>query len=305
MAIWIGEAGGIRIQGPSSERIYSRIEPSDVNAGRSRFDFKDGSTALITGDRIWIRRITDQGDASTSNLDFVQASGWGDGQLHPDGEWFVNVDPVGGVRLFSSWADAINDTSSNAVGLQVPATGFRVSLEVVEGDERCLAQTVGWTLNTDREVADFTSLGDGFKQQMSTLVSGSGELDCLFDFNAGSGDDRDATPSVYMHKLALRQDIGARFTGVFLMKRVGALPLSGLTQSINKELFYHAECVVTGVATELVPGDPIHSRIRFVTTGPIQLVFGFVSAYLLQEQAPNDKILKESGFGILLETAED
>ena len=305
MAIWIGEAGGIRIQNPSSERMYSRVEPADVNTGKSRFEFSDGSTALITGDRVWIRRITDQGDASTSNLDFVQPSGWSDGQLHPDGQWYVNVDPVGGVRLYPTWADAVNDTTANIIALQTPAVGYRVSFEVVEGDERCLAQTVNWILNTDREVADFTSLGDSFKQQMSTLVSGSGELDCLFDFNAGSEEDEDAQPSIYMHKLALRQDIGARFTGVFLMKRIGAVPISGLTQSTSKELFYHAECVVTGVATELVPDAPIHSKIRFVTTGPIQLVFGFLSGYLLQEQPPNDKILKESGFGILLETPED
>ncbi len=305
MAIWIGEAGGIRIQNPSSERMYSRVEPADVNTGKSRFEFSDGSTALITGDRVWIRRITDQGDASTSNLDFVQPSGWSDGQLHPDGQWYVNVDPVGGVRLYPTWADAVNDTTANIIALQTPAVGYRVSFEVVEGDERCLAQTVNWILNTDREVADFTSLGDSFKQQMSTLVSGSGELDCLFDFNAGSEEDEDAQPSIYMHKLALRQDIGARFTGVFLMKRIGAVPISGLTASTYKELFYHAECVVTGVATELVPDAPIHSKIRFVTTGPIQLVFGFLSGYLLQEQPPNDKILKESGFGILLETPED
>jgi hypothetical protein len=70
----------------------------------------------------------------------------------------------------------------------------------------------------------------------------------------------------------------------------------------KKELFYRAECVVTAVASELTAEEPIHSKITFVTTGPIQLLFGFPSDYLLQEQYPYDKVMQETGFGILLET---
>jgi hypothetical protein len=55
------------------------------------------------------------------------------------------------------------------------------------------------------------------------------------------------------------------------------------------------------VATELIADQPIHSKISFVTTGPIRLLFDLPSDYLLQEQDPQDKVLQESGFGILLE----
>lgn len=309
MTIWMGEAGGIRILNPSSERLYSHVDSSDVNVEASRFEFRSGFSALVTGDRIWIRRITDLGELSTDNLDFVDASGWDDGVQRPDGEWYVNTDTVGGIRLFKLWVDAINDERQNAVLLSAITTGYRVSFEVVQTDEQCLAQTVGWVLNTDREVADYTSLGDGYRQQMSTIVSGSGELDCLFDFNVNSeynqGSEDNAMPPIYLHKLALRQEIGAKFKGVFLMKQVGACPVRGLTRSNNRELFYYAECVITEVATELIPEELIHSKIRFVTTGPIQLLFNLVGDFLLQEQLPNDKILKESGFGILLETPVD
>lgn len=306
MAIWLGEAGGLAIKSATTDKVYARIDPSDVSTDGNRFSFKDARYTLITGDRVWIRRIEDDGSSSTEMLDFIDGSGWGDGQQHPDGEWYVNADAVGGVRLFRQWKDAVNNSTDVAVRLANPASSYRVTYEVVETPERCLAQTVSWTLNTDRETADFTSLGDGFRQNMSTLVSGSGEVDCFFDFKVRDGCEGDGTqqPSIYMHQLALRQEVGSKFTGVFLMKRVGAMPLDLLIspEEQSRELFYTADCVITGVASELSPDEPIHSRINFVTTGPIQLLFDFPRNYLLQEQPPNDKILKESGFGILLET---
>lgn len=306
MAIWIGEAGGLAIGSAKSEKVYARIAPADVSPDGNRFSFEDARYTLITGDKVWIRRVEEDGSLSSQMLDFVDPSGWGDGQLHPDGEWYVNADAVGGVRLFKDWKDAVNNTTAAAVRLTVPAVGFRVSYEVLEEPERCLAQTVSWTLNTDRETADFTSLGDNFRQNMATLVSGSGEVDCFFDYNVRDGCQGDGSqlPSSYMHQLALRQEVGANFVGVFLMKRTGSTPIDTLIEDAEqaRELFYYADCVITSVATELVPEEPIHSRISFVTTGPIQLLFDIPRNYLLQEQPPNDKILKESGFGILLET---
>ena len=306
MAIWIGEAGGLRIGTAKSEKVYARIDPADVSPDGNRFSFEDARYTLITGDKVWIRRIEDDGSPSTEMLDFVDGSGWGDGQQHPDGEWYVNADAVGGIRLFKDWKEAVNNTMSAAVRLVKPAAGYRVTYEVVETPERCLAQTISWTLNTDRETADFTALGDSFRQNMATLVSGSGEIDCFFDLNLRDGCQGDGTqqPSIYMHQLALRQEIGSNFKGVFLMKQSGATPIDTLIDIEEQErsLFYYADCVITSVATELSPGEPIHSRISFVTTGPIQLLFDFPRNYLLQEQPPNDKILKESGFGILLET---
>lgn len=308
MAIWIGEAGGIRIGRPKSERIYTYINPSEVDASNKRFGFADSSSALITGDQIWIRRIDESGNLSSSLLDFVDASGWLDNTQHSDGQWYVNVDSVGSIKLYDNWQSAINNISADAITLAAPAETYRVSYEIVESGADYLAQTVSWMLNTDREVADYTSLGDSFRQQMSTLVSGSGEIDCFFDSHWRGGAPSylgTEESAIYIHRLALRQQIGAQFTGVFLMKRSGAVPIGTLIDAAEsgEELFYTAECVVTSVATELQADQPIHSRITFVTTGPIQLVFSRPISYLLQEQAPYDRVLQESGFGVLLETS--
>lgn len=306
MAIWIGSAGGIRIAGSSSERIFTRIDPGDIDAKTQRFSFGDSRSTLITGDRVAIERVDANGNPE-GLLDFVSPAGWTDGVQYPDGEWFVSADSVGGVRLFKDWTDAINDNKSAAVALQDITAGYRVSYQVLKGEEECLGQTIGWTLNTDREIADFTSLGDGFKQRMSTLVSGSGDLDCYFDYaSRACYQNETVLPSVYLHRLALRQEIGAKFIGVFLMKQVDAVPLNELLRpkETKPELFYYAECVITGVATELTFDQPLHSKITFVTTGPIQLLLAVPSGYLLQEQPPNDKVLRESGFGVLLETPD-
>lgn len=306
MAIWIGEAGGVRIGRKQSERIYSYIAPSEVDTTAKRFGFEDQTTSLITGDYVWFRRVDVNGAATTDLLDFVDSSGWTDNTRRNDGQWFVNVDGVGGIRLFNTWTKAIAGKASDAIALSIPASTYRVSYEIVSSDDSYLAQTISWMLNTNRDVADYTSLGDHFRQQMSTLVSGSGELDCFFDttWRGGAPDYAGTEESaIYMHQLALRQEIGSEFTGVFLMKRTDTVPIGTLIDNIEaqKELFYTAECVITSVATELVADQPIHSKISFVTTGPIRLLFDFPSGYLLQEQEPNDKILQESGFGILLE----
>jgi hypothetical protein len=260
---------------------------------------QDIASSLITGDRVWIRRVDDNGAPVADVLDFVAASGWEDGVQRNDGQWYVNVDSVGGVRLYSTWAKAIAGGSADAITLVLPSGTYRVSYEVMDDGAEILAQTVSWVLNTDREVADYTSLGDSFRQQMSTLVSGGGEIDCFFDTDWRGTDES----PIYLHRLAMRQEIGAKFTGVFLMKRADTIPVGSLisNQEARKELFYLADCVITKVATELTASEPIHSRISFVTTGPIQLLFDFVSGYLLQETSPYDKVLQESGFGIFLE----
>lgn len=307
MAIWIGEAGGIRIGRTASERLYAYIQPSDVDVSGKRFGFDQTSNALITGDRIWLRRVDESGSPTAGLLDFVDASGWPDATQHNDGQWYVNTDVMGNIRLFATWQAALRNDSSDAITLATPGATYRVSYEVISDDAAPLAQTVGWTLNTDREMADFTSLGDTFQQQMGTTVSGGGELDCLFDsgyrYNDPAYSLDNEESSAYLHRLILRQEVGSTFKGVFLLKRTNTVPVNVLIGAAerNKELFYVADCVITSVASELSPDEPIHSRITFVTTGAIQLLYDYVSGYLLQEQVPNDKILQETGFGILLE----
>ena len=309
MAIWMGMDGGIRIQRSATGKVYSDISPSDVDPGTNRFGLqKNVNGIFITGDRIEIARVDESGAPSSEPLDFVAASAWSDNAQHPDGAWFCNVDLVGGIRLYESWSHAIANDATKAVTLVNPSGSYRVAIRVLEGDERCLARTRSWTLNTNRDVADTTSLGDGFQKQMATLVSGSGDIDCLFDVLPSTchGDSGNEEMSQYLHRLALRLEIGSTFNGVFLIKQLGCNPLQSDNDSLKRrELFYACDCVITEVGIEINTEDEIHSQISFVTTGEIKLLFSSPSAYLLQEITPdNEKILQESDFGVLLETPE-
>ena len=309
MAIWMGSDGGLRIERKSTGKVYANITPADVDGGIDRFGLdKPVANLFITGDRVEIARVDADGNAVDSNLDFVAASGWSDNSRHPDGAWYVNVDLVGGIRLYDSWSKALANKAAEAIKLTVPASGYRLSLRVLQGDDRCLGRTVSWTLNTNRDVADITSLGEGFQKQMATLVSGSGDIDCFFDVLPSTchGDSGNEELSHYLHRLSLRLEIGSTFSGIFLIKQTGCNPLFNESEVVRRrELFYACDCVITEVGVEVNTEDQIHSQINFVTTGEIQMLYTFPTAYLLQETTPDeDKVLQESDFGVLLEMPE-
>ena len=306
MAIWLGSGGGLRIERLTSEKVYAMISPADVDPGENRFGFDKAKHSLITGDLVSFERVNEAGARIDELLDFVDPSGWPGGEQHSDGQWYVNVDQIGGIRLYNTWRESLAGGAPNAVALLVPSESYRLAFKVVAADgPRCLAQTVSWELNTNREVADISNLGDAFRKNMALMVSGSGSVDALFDaLPDACGEDANEEWSVYLHRLALRLEIGATFGGVFLLKRGGTLPLTIDEDYRPRELFYACDCVISQVATEVTTDDVIHSKIDFVTTGEIQLLFSQPLAYLLQEQPPMDRVLQESDFGIVLETVD-
>ena len=303
MAIWLGEGGGLRLKRKGDSSFYVHVDIADVDVAMRRLSAEEAIGALITGDRVSIINVDEEGAAINEPLEFMAGSAWSDGQRYPDGQWYVHVDPVGGVRFYHAWSEAIAGGQPKAIELLEPTKRSRVRIELAESEEHCVGQTVSWQLNTDREVADITSLGEGFRKNQAILVSGSGELECLFDAVPDAcGDDYGVEHSIYLHKLVLRQEIGSTFTGVFLLKRKGVLPITVAEKYRRQELFYLCDCVVTGVASEVDTEDVIRSRVQFVTTGPMQLLFSYPLGYLLQE-TPSDpeKVLQESDFGIVLE----
>ena len=309
MAIWLGNAGAIRLQRAWQNEVYDHITPTGTNLELRRFGFEDGVTGITTGDRVQFKRVDDDGNAVNELLDFVDASAWADGKQHNDGAWYCHVDNVGGVRLYGTWEAAIKNDTRQAYLLNKPSGRYRVSYKNANANENCLAQTSSWTLNTNRETVDVSGLGDQFRKQFSSLISGSGTIECLFDYayhrgNADCDVDYKKELPVFMHKLAIRQEVGSNFTGMFLMRQANALPLDELLhpKDMEKELFYLCECVITNVATELSPTELIRSSIDFITTGQIDLLYGLPSNYLLKED--NDFLLQEDDSGILLSAGD-
>jgi len=303
MAIWLGQDGGLRIKRSAEGPVFVHVDVADVDAGAKRLSADRVVGALITGDLVSVTYVDEAGGLLTDPLPFISPTAWADGNAYPDGQWYVHVDPLGGVRFYSSWAVAISGFGEDAVELQEPSARCRVRLDIHESNDRCLAQTKSWELNTDREIADITSLGEGFKQNMATLVSGSGTISCMFNGFRDQSCEETYTQenSVYLHQLALRQEVGARFTGVFLLKRYGTQPIGLDPIYYDRQLFYLCDCVISAVACSVNTEDIIHSNIEFVTTGQIKLLYDIPSSYLLQEDADPSKILQEDESGVLLE----
>ena len=286
MSIWIGNAGAVRLRRLWQSDVYDRIDKNSCNLPLRRFGFVDGITGIITGDKIQIRRVDEEGRPVQDLLDFIDASAWHDDQQHNDGAWYCHCDSVGGVRLYSSWADSLENDVNKAHKLNEPSGSYRVAYELFNPDEHCLAQTASWTLNTNRDTVNVSALGDEFVKQHSTMISGSGTVECLFDYDYHRSQstceiDYDLELPVYMHKLAIRQEVGSTFTGVFIMRQAYSMPIEGIVEpkDMGRELFYLCDCVVTNVATELSPTELIRSTIDFVTTGKIQLLYGFPRAF--------------------------
>jgi hypothetical protein len=307
MAVYLGNGGLIQLQRSGLGEFRSELNVGDVDPATKRFSFDFPNGTFVTGDRIRLQRVAADGSSTTQPLDFVAASGWEDGLQHADGEWFVHVDAVGGLRLFKTWDAALQNKTPAAITLQAPSGSYPITASMASGaPARCLGEVTSYELSTNRSAVDVTSLGDAFQQQVSGLISGGGSLDCFWDWQASDCSVRGITADVelahYAHQLVLRQQLGSQFRGVFFLKRSGVTPITDELDAISTKaaLFYAVDCLITNVGMAFEADQPIRSKISFVTTGEIQLLYTVPNDYLLQEDT--DKINLETDDGkILLE----
>ena len=110
MGIYLGLIGNIELTRTALEGAkQSTINPSDVNASQDRFSFDFQEGFLVTGDFIEI--TTTDG----TNLDFIDPSGWANNSLHSSGAWYIFVDELGGVRLYTSFAASLDGGTQGRV----------------------------------------------------------------------------------------------------------------------------------------------------------------------------------------------
>ena len=111
MPVVLGQKGFIELQRTSLQyALTTTLDTSDVNTTRKRFSVDFASGSIITGDKLQIS--TTDG----SNLQLVS------GHSYPDGSWYVHVDAVGGMRLYSSFGHAVLGGTTNALTLVAPTT---------------------------------------------------------------------------------------------------------------------------------------------------------------------------------------
>ena len=276
MTVYLGTYGKVELQREFGElELQSIVNPSDVNATAKRFSFDFTHGQLLSGDQI---EITSTDGAS---LVFV------DGYTNSSIKKFIHVDELDGIRLYDTFANAVNGGTTNAIALAVPGSNIPIRVLVANAEARILANVTNYELNTEKENVDTTSLSDEFRTRISTLMSGSGRMTCHWDYTGNTANEL----GNYLLELQLRTRVGSRFKGKFYLKTAGYNPSGVVSQALN-EVWYELEGILTSCAVAFNLGELAVVTADFVTTGAVQIRMAV---------SDRDDLLQETGDEVLLE----
>jgi hypothetical protein len=268
MTYFLGHYGKIKLRRKSPGSFVSSILPADVNTILNRFGLEGSIDNLLTGDQLVISTTDPRG------LDFLPPSTWPDGGGVTQNMVvaYSNVNAIGGVRLFETFSEAINNDRA-----------YEYPLEIFSGG----------AFNTDREAMDTTTMSDRFRQMYSAgLISGSGSIDCLFNTeNSGLTEN-----SLLMLQLINRTDIGSEFSCALQL-------VEDSVYTKSSDIYYEFDAMVTKTGIEVRSDQAINCVIDFVTTGEIRLLIGEPSGYVLKED--NDRIRLQQNLDFLLTEVTD
>ena len=264
--------------------LNASMVPSDVNTTRKRFSVTGVKSNIITGDKVEIER-TD----GSSNLELVS------GHTGRDGSWFVHVDDIGGIRLYTTFALAVGGTKANALSLVVPSSNQQISIKARNTTYRPLARIEEYEFTTQRDQIEISQLGDVFKRQFDNgMIQGQGSMTCFWEHRYVATDPDYSTGqefSSYLARLILRIRQGADFFGRFFLYRESS------TSANNA--WYECEAQITSCSVSIPNVGIIKTQIDFITTGEFTLQVGATPGYVLQEST--DHLLQEDGSKIFLE----
>lgn len=278
MSIYLGTFGEVELQRQfDGSELRSVINPSDVNATEKRFSFDFEHGQLLSGDQIEITSTDD------SALDFISS------YTKTSIKKFIHVDELDGIRLYDTFAHAVNGGTTNATALAAPGDDIPIRVKVENAERRLLAQCSSFELNTERETVDTTALSEEFRNRISTLMSGSGQMSCFWEY---TGDTENELPN-YLLELQLRTRVGSQFKARFYLKTSSHNP-SGNSDTSLHEIWYEFSGVLTACAVQFSPSSAIQITADFITTGLIQIRMALADPpNLLQENS--DQILLEQG----------
>ena len=291
MTFFLGTKGNIRLRRGISVQmgeLVDEISPDDVTLTLNRLGFNSAGANLLTGDRVDIATNDARG------LICFAAGAWNDSVQRSSIAAYVNVNAAGGLRFFRTFTDAVNNVRANELPLAAFAGApLPITVAIKDTTYNVLGNVTDYTLATDREAIDATSLSDRFRQLYSAgMLSGSGTINCAFDYTTSGLTE---TP-LLMLQLINRLDIGSEFDCALY-----------LTDKANDEsvqnVYYEFTAMVTKAGVEVRAGDIINSTIDFVTTGEIKLLIGQASGYVLKED--DDKIKLEQSLDFLLTEPDD
>jgi hypothetical protein len=294
MGVFLGSAGCVELGRTSIDDAFeTELVPSDINVSKRRFSFEFPHGQYLTGDLLEFATV------DNSSIPFIP--GYTDDQV----AFFVHVDEADGITLHRSFSDALSGEESTRVLLKQPAATVRIRIMVENNRFNILGQVTSFEVNTEREAVDVTELGDSFRERYSSLITGNGQVTCLFEYEQRPCDEFWNDPShifempVYLNQLILRSAIGSEFFAKFILAGRGNKP-GGNATDINDRVWYEFKALVTNVGMAFNPGEPVRVTMNYITTGPIQLHTQMTTDYITQEQDGTSRIefeeFSEDGF---------
>jgi len=284
MSVYLGTYGLVELRRTSdATQKSSVVNPGDVNTSRRRFSFDFETGFLTTGDQIEIT------STNGSDLDFVDPSGWITNTRQSAGSWYINVDDLGGIRLYDTYDKSLAGVQDQAIALTDIASDIPIVAKIANAVPHILAECTYFELSTNREAVDTTALGDEFRSQYSSLISGSGQLRAFWEYLPQYAQNSTTENAHYLLQLAIRTEIGSRFGAKFYLKSQG---LGDTVAAQDDLIWYEIEGIVTQAAVNFTPDSTVEVSAEFVTTGAIRL---------LSKTAPDNKVLQENSDDIRLE----
>lgn len=280
MTVFAGHYGSIefkRIGGPFT--LDLEIRAQDISAGRKRFALstKEGQDipfgTITTGDRVRIATSDSRGlplrfYRNVGNTLFIDNPGASVGPL----EFFANVDTMGAIRMYRNFADSISNPNQRylAIPLDKPvgSAPWPVTVKLLPGAFNTLGRVEGFTLSTDRENIDITSLGDRYRGVSASAISGSGTVDCLFEFKNITGEEIPAALADLIQKV----EIGSQFEGKFYLLAPSSKPPKGYLSI--ESAYYQVKAMITQSSLTVRPDAIVECSFDFVTTGQFEFKTG-------------------------------
>jgi hypothetical protein len=263
-------------------RSFWSIPGAEVD-GYSEYVYTDGATAGLSG---WDDdNITTTSDLPPAGYEPFDRSAY---VYQQNARVFVNVNAIGGARLFSTFTDAVNNNRSAEIALQeFFGDPLLLNAEVFDSRPSILGSVTSYTVNTERSAIDTTSLSDKFRQQFTAgLLSGNGSIECLFDYQALPAQEA----PLYLLQVIKRVEIGSKFKAILgLMTNDDGVS--------TQQVFYEITAIATRAGVTVSSDALVDCSIDFVTTGEFKLVIGAPEDY--------DAIYLEQGLDYLLTEIED
>lgn len=280
MTVFAGHYGSIEFKRIGGSFAYDLdIRGQDISAARKRFALSTRTgedlpwATITTGDRVRISTQDSRGFpfrfyTNVANTQYIDNPTSTIGPL----EFFANVDTMGAIRMYRTFTDAIANAGVRYLAVPLaPSAGsppWPVTVRLLPGVFNTLGRVEGFTLSTERENVDITSLGDRYRGMSGSAISGNGTVDCLFEFKNVAGQEIPAA----LVDLIQKVEIGSQFEGKFYLLEPSVKPPKGYTAI--ESAYYQVRAMITQSALTVRADAIVECSFNFITTGEFEFRTG-------------------------------